>query len=54
MQNLASIWNDLSISEHFIKSPEHLAKQGISEQKGVIEIYDKNFIRLPRQQKQDL
>ena len=31
----------------FIKSPEHLAKQGILEQKGVNEIYDKNSIHLP-------
>lgn len=42
MLNIAPNWHDLLFSEHFIKSPECLAKQGISRQKGVIEIYDKS------------
>lgn len=41
------------ISEHFTKSPESLAKQGISGQKGANQNYDnsdKNTIHLPRQE----
>lgn len=38
------------ISEYFVISLKGLAKQGISERKGVNDNYDKSFIRVPRQE----
>ena len=37
------------ISEHFTITPENLAKQGVSGQKGVNNNYDKSPFHLPRQ-----
>ena len=37
------------ISQHFTITPENLAKQGVSGQKGVNNNYDKSPFHLPRQ-----